>query len=1079
MGRKKELDELKRCLDAALSGKGVTVFISGEAGAGKTRLSTEFLKIAKKKQVTVLTGWCLSDVAIPYFPFIEAFDSYVSNSEDEGLSIVDQQLSLKTWLIGNQSQAKETLGKTYPEAWKDQTFRAVAQELLFLSTKKTLILILEDIHWADSASLSLLHYLARQATSERILIIATFRSEELNACVEGHPNPLSKELLLMGREDLYRELKLTNLSRDDVRRVAENMLGGLVHSDFEKKLAADTMGNPLFVVEALRMMHQQGSLHRTNGKWSLRVDNFEIPKKVKDVILRRLEALKSDQRLILNAASVVGEKFDPKLIAAVVSQDNVGVLTTLNEIAKTTLLIHCDANCCRFDHAKSREMIYGEIPPLLRKEYHSRIAQRIEADQETDDFSINDLAFHYDEAGNKGKAVKYSLQAGKIALSRFSNAEAIKHFKYVLENVSKNPENAEARRTAQEGLGDAYYANSMFNEAMRTFEELGKNETGVVKLRAFRKAMECAFQCMNIPHLMELVKEAEPYAAADRLESARVLMSRGRVYIMQHLVTLAPEDRMHALEDMGAALRVFEEEYSLWDAALALIGAGTMHPLFGEPQKGIAESLRSIALFEELGDFRFQMEACWAAGLVFEQMLLLNNEALGVLAKIIAIDEKMKMGDYNRLVYAYAFSASAHEQMGDWEGALSFSLKALEASKNTDNFIAPGIVYANLCREYVRLGDLEQAEEYFEKLIKLPPEVQKNILTKGELAKAVFFAGKGRLAESNQFFKDHIESFKLDQVRGDEVRGRLFYAWALEREGRFEEAKAQLEGVQKLYRDTEEMFAHVSLQASLMVPKKVEVGQIFEARLCIVNVSRGQGLLVRVENDLHPEFRVRNLPQEYTNKNEFFDEKGRKLEPFQVTTLKVKLEATKTGVFNFNLKVVYRDDLRRIRICNPEQYNITVEPENVGVRRQELIAPGAAGKPLVTPSESEKVAAGPTAVFGAKFEFASEPSKMAFDYLVSAFVEDYMRRRIAQEKAGWRSLMRIITEGKLSRSSLYGYGGRKGRALIELESRGLVEARFFPGERGRGGKILKLRVAYEKEIIKRIVDNRIMNKKNQ
>jgi hypothetical protein len=110
------------------------------------------------------------------------------------------------------------------------------------------------------------------------------------------------------------------------------------------------------------------------------------------------------------------------------------------------------------------------------------------------------------------------------------------------------------------------------------------------------------------------------------------------------------------------------------------------------------------------------------------------------------------------------------------------------------------------------------------------------------------------------------------------------------------------------------------------------------------------------------------------------------------------------------------------------------------------------------------------------FEFATETTKRAFEYLVSAFVEDYMRRRIAQEKAGWRSLMRIITEGKLSRSSMYGYGGRRGRALIELESRGLVEARFFPGERGRGGKILRLRVAYEKEIMKRIIDERIMNK---
>jgi hypothetical protein len=258
----------------------------------------------------------------------------------------------------------------------------------------------------------------------------------------------------------------------------------------------------------------------------------------------------------------------------------------------------------------------------------------------------------------------------------------------------------------------------------------------------------------------------------------------------------------------------------------------------------------------------------------------------------------------------------------------------------------------------------------------------------------------------------------------------------------------------------------------------VEVGQIFEARLCIVNVSRGNGLLVRVENDLHPEFKVVNLPQEGNNQPEFFDVKEVKLEPFQVMTLKVKLEATKTGVFDFNLKVVYRDDLGRIKICTPEQHSITIMPELRRVGKQDLVYPAPSDKTLIKVIEIEK-AAQPTPILDAKFEFGFEPAEKAFDYLVSAFVEDYMRRRIAQEKAGWRSLMRIITEGKLSRSSLYGYGGRRGRALIELESRGLVEARFFPGERGRGGKILRLRVAYEKEIIKRIIDNRIMNRKNQ
>jgi predicted ATPase len=136
VGREKELEELKRCLDEALSGTGATVFISGEAGAGKTRLTTEFLNIAKKKPVTVFTGWCLSDVAVPYFPFMEAFDSYISSNEDDGVTIANQQLSLKSWLIKNQSETNETIGNASPQVWKDQVFVAVAKELLFLSTKK-------------------------------------------------------------------------------------------------------------------------------------------------------------------------------------------------------------------------------------------------------------------------------------------------------------------------------------------------------------------------------------------------------------------------------------------------------------------------------------------------------------------------------------------------------------------------------------------------------------------------------------------------------------------------------------------------------------------------------------------------------------------------------------------------------------------------------------------------------------------------------------------------------------------------------------------------------------------------------
>ena len=319
VGRERELLELQQYLQSATSGSGTTIFVSGEAGSGKTRLTAEFLKIAKKKDVTVLSGWCLSN-AEPYFPFVEAFDSYLSENEQDNNSMSSQRLSLKTWLsTPNQSEGLRSQESLSPQAWKDQRFAAVAKELLFLSTDKPLILFIDDLHWADSASLSLLHYISRTIPSERILVLATLRSEELAPTADGFAHPLYNVLRLMGREDLFKEVKLANLDHFDVTRIAVSMLGADVHSEFSRKLAEESRGNPLFVVESLKMLFENGSLIQENGQWQLAVDKLSIPTKVKDIILRRLSALKSNQRRTLDVASVIGDKFDPQLLSAVLN----------------------------------------------------------------------------------------------------------------------------------------------------------------------------------------------------------------------------------------------------------------------------------------------------------------------------------------------------------------------------------------------------------------------------------------------------------------------------------------------------------------------------------------------------------------------------------------------------------------------------------------------------------------------------------------------------------------------------------------------------------------------------------------
>ena len=274
----------------------------------------------------------------------------------------------------------------------------------------------------------------------------------------------------MRREDLYKEIKLSNLNESNVSSVAKSMLGGNLQKELAEKLTKESQGNPLFVVESLRMLHERESLIQENDQWRLSVNELGLPSKIKDIILQRLSTLARNQRRTLDVASVIGERFGVELLAQVLGQDTLELTETLESIAQATSLIFCGEELYCFDHAKSRDAIYEEISPVLKRGYHAKIAEKLEATSKREKLPFSELAYHYAQAGNEEKAVKYALAAGEDALARWSNSQAIKHFEYVLQNIQEG--HAEEKRTALEGLGDAYAANYMYGEAIKTFDEL-------------------------------------------------------------------------------------------------------------------------------------------------------------------------------------------------------------------------------------------------------------------------------------------------------------------------------------------------------------------------------------------------------------------------------------------------------------------------------------------------------------------------------------------------------------------------------------------------------------------------------
>lgn len=1024
-----------RLLDSMMNGEGSTVFISGEAGSGKTRLSKEFLEAARNKGVAILTGWCLSNAPIPYFPFIYAFESYLSQDENDKKFQFSKQLSLKTLLAKpNRSESIHQEGGL-SQVWKDQRFAAVTQSLLYLSSERPLLLFIDDLHWADSASLSLLHYIARLIESERILILATFRSEEIARTVEGSVPPLLNTLRLMGREDLYNEVKLPNLSLPNTEKVAESLLRSPVDKALLAKIFGESQGNPLFIIESLRMLFENESLIQDNGIWRLTTSKLGIPTKVRDIILRRLSVLQPNQRRILEVASVIGDKFDPQLIGSVLNIDSLEALEVLNGIALSKSLVCVEGDYYRFDHAKSREVLYEEILPPLKKGYHLRIAEKLEKiNEEQNKYSHNDLAYHYTQAGETAKSIRYNLLAGKDALQRFSNAEAINHFRHVVENVDNISDVSDKKAEALEGLGDALYATGLFQEAIKTYETILSNRIEapeIRKLRASRKAIESCYWLGNSKHALELADKAEGFANVDRLEYARLQLFAGFVMgrSLGNLVT--------AIKDMSTSVTVFQEEYSLPDIANGLSEISFIYSLQGNAEESLSSALRSVALHEELNDQRQHAFAIGRLGTALGTCGFLK-EALEAFNRANLIAEKV--GDFNLIAFHLMMSGLYLEYLNNNDAALTHSLEGLKAAEKTDARYIKLICHSNLVREYARIGEMIRAEEHYkilQNLFQSDPLLSSNInvIYNIETSNVVLLCCKKQWDIACGIIEKNLKPERIEM--------RQSYVRILQALGRVKEAQIQIEIIEQIEKKYASKFNRCNVRGCLLVNRHAFVNEEIILRLDIVNIGGKIGKLKRVSQLFPFVLKVSSLPPFLRLENGSLEMGNRELLPLHDEVIKLAITPMEAGTYNIKPKIVYIDETGKKRVVSLEPVELIVE-----------------NRKSTVPIENRLME---------RIEFKSESAAKIFHFLVKSLNEDSLKK-FPRERSGWRTLMDVVKETKVSKHAVYDSAVKRGYAIAELERSELIEAKVFTGERGRGGNIVKVRVAYEKEPVLRYIE---------
>jgi len=369
----------------------------------------------------------------PYWPWVQAIWSYVREQEPELLS--SEMGSGAADIAEIVSDVRERLpglpqgSKLEPEQARFRLFDSISAFLKSVSQRQPLVLVLDDLHWADQPSLALLQFVARELGGARLLIIGTYRDMELS-----RQHPLAEALGELTRERLFQRILLRGLTQEDVSRFIEMTSGNTAPRGLAEAVHTQTEGNPLFVTEVVRLLVQEGELSvekvHENDSWTIR-----IPEGVREVIGGRLNRLSQRCNEALTVAPVVGREFtlaQTRPLVEEITEDR--LFEVLEEALASRVIEELPQAIGRyqFTHALIQETLTAELSLTRRVRLHARIAETLEEIYGDDaDAHAAELAYHFAQAESllgTEKLVRYSLAAGEKALNSYAWEEAQAHF---------------------------------------------------------------------------------------------------------------------------------------------------------------------------------------------------------------------------------------------------------------------------------------------------------------------------------------------------------------------------------------------------------------------------------------------------------------------------------------------------------------------------------------------------------------------------------------------------------------------------------------------------------------------------
>ena len=764
--RVEEMRLLREAADRAVRGEGGIVFLYGEAGIGKTRLTRELGAYARLRGMQVLYGRCPAlfkmDGVPPYILWSEVIRDYLQASTPEQLfKVIGYYPGELAKLVPELDKKLGAIPQSLPinpERGRDRLFEAVSQFVTNISREAPLLVILDDLQWTDQTSLLLLHYLARGVYREPLLLLGAYRDADID---EKHP--LTPVLTELNRERLLQSAQLKRMSFDDTSEMIKRILEqDDVPKEFCELVYEKTRGNPFFAEEEIKSLKEEGVIYREENKWRIKdISKIEFPKTVKSVIKARIGRLDDECQNVLTLASFIGNDFTPEAMCAVTGIEESKLLELMDRMFKTGLIeerVIRGEGICSFADILVRDVVYEEVSPLKRKKLHGVVGSALEqvyADKI--DEHLGELAPHFLESGNKDKALDFYLKAAEKAARIYANGEATSYFRSALGLLEEKEGETRERARVLERLGDIenlvgeYHAClKQWNDALLLWEQIHERE---IVPRLHRKMAHVLWESIGdaekaIDHQDKALRilEAEP----ESVELARLYDDMAHMYWRMGNTDKARPWAEKALE--------FAKKLNNYEIiATSCLSLGTIFNVIGDSKKAVEFTQTAL----EIALDNSYMETAIRA---------YNNLAVALPPKEIersmeyyerGYDLARKTGDISHISWLGISLASMYVGAGNMSKAVPLSEESVALDRKTGNQNHLTMSLGELGNEYQILGEWDKSEKCLKEAFNIAQglkDYQAVALGYGSLFWLHYF--KGEYAEAREVAEKGYEAMK-------------------------------------------------------------------------------------------------------------------------------------------------------------------------------------------------------------------------------------------------------------------------------------------------------------------------------